>query len=346
MTAQLATILDAVRDEPRLLIEASLRPVQGDRFQPTGFPDLGAALYRRPDGTEMLLIESAQSMANRMELVCWDQAGNRIVEPLAGLPHVVVDLGNRQQTSSIQEAHRLNSPYIVNSDKVKNTISSEVGNAETGVLDIRRLAHSVFKLDPCSVLHGVFLEKIAGRLRLQRLLSSFIEAENAQAATSGGVKLDRVNPSGDAAQGFGNVPFTRTEFTAEKITAYFNLDLATMRGYGLGEAANRLLVALSLYKITSLLLGGLRLRTACDLEAEAVEVTRPKNLVLGDLNALRDEMAKALPGFIRACEFGDDPVTRLEATIAPKKAKGKAKDATGNAAPQEPSAGEEGEGEQ
>src|SRR5207253_3410320 len=137
MTAQLATILDAVQDEPRLFIEASLRPVQGDRFQPTGFPDLGAALYRRPDGTEMLLIESAPSMANRMELVCWDQAENRIIEPLAGLPHVVVDLGNGQQTSSIQEAHRLNSPYIVNSDKVKSAISSEVGNAESGVLDIR-----------------------------------------------------------------------------------------------------------------------------------------------------------------------------------------------------------------
>jgi CRISPR-associated protein Csb1 len=33
---------------PRLLIEASLRPVQGVRFQPTGFPNLGAATYRPP----------------------------------------------------------------------------------------------------------------------------------------------------------------------------------------------------------------------------------------------------------------------------------------------------------
>lgn len=344
MTAQLATILDAVRDEPRLLIEASLRPVQGDRFQPTGFPDLGAALYRRPGGTEMLLIESAQSMANRLELVCWDEAADNIAAPLAGLPHVIVKFDNGQQTSSLQEAHRLNSPYIVNNDKVRGAITSEVGDAESGVLDIRKLAHSVFKLDPCSVLHGVFLEKVAGRLRLQRLLSSFIEAENVQAVTSGGVKLDRSNPRGDAAQGFGNVPFTRTEFTAEKITGYFNLDLATMRGYGLGEAANRLLVALALYKIASLLQGGLRLRTACDLEVEAIEVTRPKNLSINDLNALRDETAKALPDFIKACEFGADPVTRVEASIAPKKVKGKAKDATGNAASQEPDADSRGEG--
>jgi CRISPR-associated protein Csb1 len=343
MTAQLATILDAVRDEPRLLIEASLRPLQGDRFQPTGFPDLGAALYRRPDGTEMLLIESAQSMANRLELVCWDEAVDNIAAPLAGLPHVIVKFDNGQQTNSLQEAHRLNSPYIVNNDKVRGAITSEVGDAESGVLDIRKLAHSVFKLDPCSVLHGVFLEKVAGRLRLQRLLSSFIEAENVQAVTSGGVKLDRSNPSGDAAQGFGNVPFTRTEFTAEKMTAYFNLDLATMRGYGLGEAANRLLVALALYKIASLLRGGLRLRTACDLEVGAIEVTRPKNLSINDLNALRDETAKALPDFIKACEFGTDPVTRVEASIAPKKVKGKAKDAKGSAVSQEPDAGDGGD---
>ncbi len=46
---------------PRLLLEAELRPCQGDRFQPTGFADLGAALYKRPDGTDMLLVESAQS---------------------------------------------------------------------------------------------------------------------------------------------------------------------------------------------------------------------------------------------------------------------------------------------
>lgn len=144
-------------------------------------------------------------------------------------------------------------------------------------------------------------------------------------------------------EGYGNIIYPRTEFTAEKITAYFNLDLATMHGYGLGEAANRLLVALALYKVASLLWGGLRLRTACDLEVGAIEVTRPKNLAINDLSALRDETAKALPDLIKACEFGADPVTRVEASIAPKKVKGKAKDATGNAASQGPDAGDGGE---
>ena len=34
-----------------------LKPLQGTRFQPTGFPNLGAARYRGPNGDEMLLVE-------------------------------------------------------------------------------------------------------------------------------------------------------------------------------------------------------------------------------------------------------------------------------------------------
>ena len=34
--------------QPRLLMEAQLKPIQGARFQPTGFPDLGAAAYQSP----------------------------------------------------------------------------------------------------------------------------------------------------------------------------------------------------------------------------------------------------------------------------------------------------------
>jgi CRISPR-associated protein Csb1 len=68
---------------PRLLIEAHLNPVAGDRFQPTGFADLGAAEYKRPDGTEMLLVESAQSVANRLEKTCTDGA-HPISAPILG----------------------------------------------------------------------------------------------------------------------------------------------------------------------------------------------------------------------------------------------------------------------
>jgi CRISPR-associated protein Csb1 len=320
MTTKLLQLFEALKAAPRLLVQAELRPVQGDRFQPTGFPDLGAATYKRPDGKSMLLVESAQSMANRLEAVCWDDAKDEIVEPLKGLPHIVVKFENGSQTSSIQEAHRLNSPYIINDPKISATITKEVGNAETGVLDLRKLAQVTFRLDTGALLHGVFLEKIAGRLRLQRLLSSFVEAEGAISVTSGGVKLDRVNPSGDTKERYGNVPFSRTEFVAEKLYAYFNFDLATLRGYGLGDKANQMLLALALFKILRVLDHGLRLRTACDLELGTLAVTRPAGIELGKTSEMLGEVTKELPALIQACEFGDEAVKTVSAKMPPKKA--------------------------
>jgi len=323
MAEQLNQLFAQLAGASRLLIEAELKPLQGDRFQPTGFPDLGAATYKRANGTPMLLVESAQSMANRMEAVCWNDADNCIIAPLAGLPHVVVDLGNGLSTSSIQEAHRINSPFIIKkedkADKLKGDIVAVVGDPESGPLDIRRLARAVFQRDAGAVLHGVFLEKVAGRLRLQRLLSSFIEAEGVSPVTSGGVKLDHVDPTGDAVKGYGNVPFARTEFTARRLVAYFNFDLATLRGYSLGEAANRLLIALALYKLLKVLDGGMRLRTACDLEAQSVTVTRPQGIKL-ESAALLAEIEGALPRLSAACEF--DPAytpLRLKGQIPPRK---------------------------
>lgn len=43
----------------RLLMTVPLKPVQGDRFQPTGFPSLGAAEYQTREGKK-LLVESAR----------------------------------------------------------------------------------------------------------------------------------------------------------------------------------------------------------------------------------------------------------------------------------------------
>src|SRR5438876_12445729 len=82
--------LDALATAPRLLLEASLQPLQGTRFQPTGFPNLGAATYEGPSGERMLLVESAQSMANRLETVCWDRSADDWVQPLKGLPLIKV----------------------------------------------------------------------------------------------------------------------------------------------------------------------------------------------------------------------------------------------------------------
>lgn len=303
----------ALNNQPRLLIEADLQPVQGSRFQPTGFPDLGAAEFDGPDGRRMLLVESAQSMANRLEAVCWDKAGNDWVAPLAGLPLVrVTDNAGAPLTTSVLEAHRLNSPYILEGkDKtVFNLLKAELADMEEGMVNIRRLAEVVFRLDTNALLHGLFLAKkelAGGRLRLPRVLSAFIEAEDIRVAQSGGVKNDSVNPSGDTGKGFGNVPFSRTEYTAPRITAFFNLDLAQLRGFGLADAASNLLIALALFKIRRFLRDGLRLRTACDLEVREIRVTRPEGFALPELDLLEAE----LPALIQAASPGFAGVTSV-----------------------------------
>lgn len=353
---------DLLSASPRVLIEAALRPVAGTRIQPTGFPDLGAAAYDAPDGNggtvSTLLVESAQSMANRLEAVCWDEGADDLAPELAGLPYVRVKLAGlgdgSDTTTSIQEFHRLNSPYImsgVNEDKKSfaDVLKPELGmvavagvkkggkkgakeesaaDAATsdkepddvaGVVNLRKLAAVCFKYDPNSLVHGVFLEKIAGRLRHPRALSAFIEASGVGRADSGGVKFDRAMPKPlkglDAAKGFGNVPFHRTEYTAKSITAFFTVDLAQIRGYGLPAEAGNLLVALSLWKVRQFLDSSMRLRSACELElvddGGSVVAKRPKGFALPPADEL-DELVRDL---IKQCQraklFATPTVTEL-----------------------------------
>jgi len=105
-----------------------------------------------------------------------------------------------------------------------------------------------------------------------------------------------VNPAGETKKGFGNVPFARDEFTAEKIVLHVNFDLAQVRGYGLGAEAERLLVLLGLYRLRKLIDGDLRLRTACDLEPVSRDpgATRPDGFVLPSLTALETDMGVAI----------------------------------------------------
>lgn len=98
------------------------------------------------------------------------------------------------------------------------------------------------------------------------------------------MKLDRVHAGGDTGQGYGNVPYARTEYAAERITAYFTLDMALLRGYGLPPSALRFLGTLGLWKVRRFLATGLRLRTACDLDVQ------------GGLVARVDDQVRDVPG--------------------------------------------------
>lgn len=291
--------LDALKDQPRLLIEARLQPVQGTRFQPTGFPDLGAAEFDGPNGQRMLLVESAQSIANRLEEVCWDKVADDWVAPLRGLPYVrVVDNAGSTLTNSVLEAHRINSEYIARSNDFA-PIAADLAFRKDRPFDLRKqLIPVLWKYDVNSLIHGVFLEEVAGVIRLPRSLSGFIEAVDINPVQSGGVKLNQVEPT--LKEGEGNVPYARIEYTAPLISAFFNLDLAQIRGYSLNDAGRDLLVALSLFKIRRFLRDGLRLRTACDLRVIETLVTCPASFELPAM----EEIETALPTLIQEAYSG------------------------------------------
>ena len=320
-----------LKDVPRLLFEVELQPVQGDRFQPTGFPDLGAAIYERPDGTRMILVESSQSVANRLEQTCLEGSGPRIALELAGLPYITAKLDGavETETSSLVEAHRINSPFIITNKEFKEAFKKKAGYEVGKPLNWKKIAEAFFYYDPNSLLHGAFMANLEdGRIKIQRALSGFIEAEGIREAASGGVKNNPLDPTGKLRVSdydenvYGNVPYHRMEFTADRIVAYFNFDLALLEGYGLDREAKELLVALGLYKVCRFLGSGLRLRTACDLAPkDGISVTAPEGFTVPDEESLLEYIQEK----IRACTekklFADPPVTVLKSDVIWKEEK-------------------------
>ena len=292
--------LASLESSSRLLFKIPLEPLQGRRFQPTGFPALGAATFQTSNG-QSLLLESAQSMANHLEMTIWDTARNDVRKGLEGLSHVRVTRNDEFLTDTILESHRLNSPYLLQgSDKTfSDKLKGGLGVLEAGPINRHKLAEVILRYDVNALLHGLFLAKkelAGGRLRVARALSAFIEADGVQVAASGGVKNDHVNPSGDRKAGFGNVPFARDEYTADSITLYVNLDLAQIRGYGLVDGAERLLTLLSLYKLRALIQEPMRLRTACDLRVRShdIRAEMPNEWPLPALSDIKVDLKKAI----------------------------------------------------
>jgi CRISPR-associated protein Csb1 len=293
-------------------MEARLNPLQGDRFQPTGFADLGPARYQAPEqnGTpiEMLLVESPQSVANRMELACCKEDKRTLLDDLDGLPYVKSTYAGELLTTSYLEAHRLSSPYLLNMEWAQE-LAGDMNLRDDFPLNDQKIHKTLFKYDPCSLLHGVWLSLkdyknvfSGGRVRVVRSLSGFIEARDVRVAENGGTKFDRnfarTEEGASAETGYGTLPFHRTEFTAEEIIAYFNLDLAQLRGYSLETEATGLLLALALLKIRRFLTNGLRLRTACDLKVvDGPKATFPASFIVPDEATL----IQAVKDGIEAC---------------------------------------------
>lgn len=301
-----------LKAQSRLLFKIPLVPLQGKRFQPTGFPDSGAAEFTDASGESHLLVESTQSMANRLEGVCWDEANNDLDAALNGMPYVKGRVDGLGHTNSLLEAHRLNSPYLVRG--IQDELIADMEWNKKIEPDLRRLAKYLLKRDPNSLVHGCFFSNIKpGSLRLPRLLSSFIEAESVSQVPSGGVKLDRLDAKGPAREGKGHVPYYRVEYTAKTIVAYFNLDLQQLASFGLAKEAEQFLITLSLFKIRRFLAQGLRLRTACDLEVATEEITarRPKGFALPRVGVLEKRLKAQIAALGKAGHFAKPPVLEV-----------------------------------
>jgi CRISPR-associated protein Csb1 len=314
--------LTLLANESRLLVEARLKPIQGSRFQPTGFPDLGPASYTLPDGTPMLLVESAQSMANHLERLCWDDANDRLVPELTGMPYVEAALPDGAKTNSLLEAHRLNSPYIVRSFGFKQ-IADAIDFKKSAPFQREKLVKALFTYDPASLVHGVFLEKIAGVVRLPRGLTAFIEAKNVITASYGGAKVDRVQPAtgddtpyGKADEGFGNVIYHKDDFAISEdsnnsfIKCYFNVDLDLVRGFPLSDDQKNFLVLLSLFKIGKFFTTEFKPRSGCDLEVVEVNVKKPADFVIPDIRDVSAELTSLSKRL-----FNDSKLSPLKVTF-------------------------------
>lgn len=297
--------LSTLYNQPRLLIVGELRVAAGfnGRFQPTGFPDLGPALYKgvqrdkngRPATIDMLLVDSAQSIANWLEEACVD--ADDYNDDCRGIPYVRVLDGHRNRaflTSSVLEPHRLASPYVLHakhdSSEYIEALRQALQADKTRPVHVWKIVPEIFQRDAGSVLHGVFLEEIDGRMRLPRLVSASIDAAEPQQVNSGGVYRGQVTAA-------DNIPYPRQEFTSTDIKASFILHLGTLQGHRLGERERgsngklqpknpalstsqgdwtneeAFLILWALYKIDRFLRGSLRLRTACEFELASISTT-------------------------------------------------------------------------
>lgn len=296
-------------DRPRLRYTATLEPAIGSVFQPTGFPDIGAARFERfaedGDTQDALIVESVQSMANRLEATAWNDGANRPVVQFDDLPYVRVHRQSAPEeflTSSRQEAHRLASAFVRDAEldgkRMLSVIGERLGLAKDTPLNYPRMARAVLELDPFCLIHGVFFsdKDWLGQPKFPRAVSAVIEAYDVRQVVSGGRKADRVRHQldkdgngGGTREGYGSVPFHRIEWTAREIRAMFSVDVELLRSYGLPADATELLVTIALWEIRSLLTGGLRLRTACDLDI----IEQPKDLP--ELDQLSDRVRELAP---------------------------------------------------
>ncbi|OGV72276.1 MAG: hypothetical protein A3K19_21775 [Lentisphaerae bacterium RIFOXYB12_FULL_65_16] len=288
----------------RLVLQATLAPVCGDRIQPAGFPEIGHVIYKapRPNGTteDVCIVDSAASMANHLEAVCHaSPLALDVHEDLAGLPLVQCLTGDsgeqptRLVVTSLSEGHRLASSYFTDPkakvvDGGRATERSFVQDLLLGfgMPDLGKKTHplptdwwsvfgTIFRYDPNSLVHGIMFPSLG--IKIPRVLTPHHEATGAARVGSSGVKFDKLGKTTS-----GQPIFAVDEETAREIRATFVLDLALVRSFGrattgsdgqshtlgLSERQKQFLIEFAFWKIHRLLSAPFRFRSNCDLQLQ------------------------------------------------------------------------------
>lgn len=263
----MSSLLDQMFSKDRVIIKAQLSLVNGSFLQPTGFPDIGSCIYTDAEGRRQCLVESEQSMANRLEAVCMKSPGYW-VEELEHLPLIEVRDGNSQLlATNLTEPHRLASSYVleaqVDGGDLKTKLAEKLGLGNGGAswpLDKRgALDKLVFALDPAALLHGYqFVQWRFVGLRQTRLLSARLQCVLADEPEVhyGMVKFDLIEPSSQGEgtnKGQSIAAKSRLVPAKDGVKAVFDLDILGLKSLALDDAEKKLLLGLALWKIGAFL---------------------------------------------------------------------------------------------
>jgi CRISPR-associated protein Csb1 len=284
------SLLEQLYAQDRVVITASLKLTNGHFLQPTGFPDIDACIYRDKEGRRWCLVESEQSMSNRLEAVCMKSPGVW-VDDLKGLPLVVVkNKDGDLLATNLTESHRVASSYVLDGvrnyqrivttkfdDKKKDDeaekkaldeatmralFESRLGLRNGGdfwPLDKREdLEKLIFALDPAALLHGFqFVQwKFVG-LRQTRLIHARLEAEVADdpEVHYGMVKWDAIEPESTREEraNKGQSIAAKSRIVPKDISATFEIDVLALKSLSLDEDRKKFLLGLGLWKIGAFL---------------------------------------------------------------------------------------------
>lgn len=311
-------------------IKVELAPAVYSSFQPTGFPDIGVSRFVVPGSSqENLLVESPQSIANRLEATVWNSAKQDLRASFIGLPYVrlVNKATGEYIASSLTLPHRLASAYI---SKSKDPFSKQLLDD----LNSMGTAAATFKYCPNSLLHGCFYSHVdEGKHKALRLMGGRIDAFNIVPVITGGAVKDPISASGKdfdlsaiidskveggddraSKSGAGNIIHYAEEFVAERIEAKFFIDDELIAALPLEECAKSLLRSLACWKIYTFLQSDLRLRSNCILDVTG----EPE--VIGTIPPL-DELEQKIPVLINQCTakklFADPAVTEIALDLKP-----------------------------